>query len=203
MIFLDFNWKRIAVALLNILLIDAKINNELAFWGVDKIYSTRADKNKDSDPKLSSLKYQLDGIAFGLKSFRSSHSDDIENALRRGVNIRLITMNPKSKFVAQRESEENESQGQIVNTILQLVDWANNLNSKGYKGRIAVKGYNCMTLDFYWRMDGEIFFGPYWLGRSSQQTITYRVKEGGKAFDAYAKYFEELWLNNDVMINLV
>ena len=203
MIFLDFNWKRIAVALLNILLIDAKINNELAFWGVDKIYSTRADKNKDSDPKLSSLKYQLDGIAFGLKSFRSSHSDDIENALRRGVNIRLITMNPKSKFVAQRESEENESQGQIVNTILQLVDWANNLNSKGYKGKIAVKGYNCMTLDFYWRMDGEIFFGPYWLGRSSQQTITYRVKEGGKAFDAYAKYFEELWLNNDVMINLV
>lgn len=191
------------VALLNVLLVDVKVDTELDKWGIDKIYNTRAEKNKDSDPKLNQLKYQLDGIAFGLKTFRASHSEEIENALKRGVNIRLITMAPESPFVPQREREENEAPGQIKNTILQLIDWAKILNSKGYSGKILIKGYNCMTLNFYWRMDGEIFFGPYWIGRSSQQTITYHLKENGKCFNVYAKYFEELWNNTAIMTNLV
>lgn len=191
------------VSLLNVFLVDAKVNSSLADWGLNRIYKTRADKNKDSDPKLNQLKYKLDGIAFGLKSFRNNHSEEIENVLRRGVNIRLITMNPNSKFVAQRELEENESSGQIKNTIQQLIDWAKTLNAKGYDGKIEIKGYNCMTFDFYWRMDGEIFFGPYWINRSSQQTVTYRFKEGGWGFEIYSKYFEELWGNDKIMIKLV
>lgn len=190
-------------ALLNVLIVDAKIDTRFTKWGLNRIYNTRAEKNKDSDPKLSKIKYQLDGVAFGLKTFRAGHSDEIENALKRGVNIRLLTMNPNSDFVAQREIEENESAGQIKNTIEQLIQWAQNLNAKGYKGKICIKGYNCMTLDFYWRMDGEIYIGPYWLGRPSQQTVTYRLAEGGKGFETYAKYFEELWNNEKVMVNLV
>ena len=149
------------VILLNTFLVDAKIDRSIDKWGLEKIYDTRTDKNKDSYPKLNSIKYRLDGIAFGLKTFRTGHHDEIEAALQRGVMIRLITMNPKSQFVNQREKEEKEQSGQIRNTINQLVEWANDLNAKGYSGKIYVKGYDCMTLHFYWRMDGEIYMGPY------------------------------------------
>lgn len=181
------------VILLDTFLVDAKIDRSIDRWGLDKIYDTRADKNKDSDPKLNLLKYRLDGIAFGLKSFRTGHRGEVEDALKRGVIIRILTMNPDSKFVNQREKEEKEQQGQIKNTINQLVTWANELNEKGYTGKIYIKGYDCMTLDFYWRMDGEIYIGPYWYGYPSQQTITYKFNEGEKGFEVYSKYFHDLW----------
>ena len=138
------------VILLNTFLVDAKVDKSIDKWRLEKIYDTRADKNKDSDPKLNRLKYKLDGIAFGLKTFRTGHTDEIEAALKRGVMVRLITMNPASKFVGQREKEEKEQSGQIRNTIQQLVEWANKLNAEGHAGKIYVKGYSCMTLDFYW-----------------------------------------------------
>ena len=76
--------------------------------------------------------------------------------------------------------------------------WADGLNkSKKSKGKIIVKGYKCMTLDFYWRVDDEIYIGPYWLGFDSQQTITYKFVSGKQGFDLYADYFEQLWNNEE------
>ena len=59
-----------------------------------------------------------------------------------------------------------------------------------------------MTLDFYWRIDNELYIGPYWYGISSQQTITYKFCEGGIGFKQYSNYFEELWNNNELTENL-
>lgn len=180
-------------SLLNIFVVDRREEKAVDMWGLAKAYTSRADKNRDSDPKLNDLRYRLDGIAFGLKSFRAKHGEEIENALRRGVEVRLLTMAPDSLFVEQREREEGKQKGQIRNTILQLVDWADGLNERGCKGRITVKGYGCMTLDFYWRMDDEIYFGPYWYGMPSQQTVTYKLVKNGLGFELYEKYFERLW----------
>ena len=108
-------------------------------------------------------------------------------------------MNPEAEnpFLIQREKEENELEGQIRKSILDLVDWANKLNGKRYKGKIVIKGYKCMTLDFYWRVDDEIYIGPYWYGIGSQQTITYKFIAGKQGFEVYAEYFERLWENEE------
>ena len=109
-------------------------------------------------------------------------------------------MSPNSIFVSQREKEENETEGQIKNTINGLIEWAKDINAKVKKtknskkaGHIEIRGYDCMTLDFYWRMDNELYVGPYWYGMSSQQTITYKFDEGGEGFKDYTDYFEKIW----------
>ena len=183
------------VILVQSLLVDVKEISYAEEWGMAKIYETRMEKGKDSDENLWRVK-QLDIIAFGLKTFRQGHTEQIKAALRNGAEIRILTMAPDSQFVRQREQEEDEPEGQIRNSIESLVMWADELNAHGWDGKITVKGYNCMTLDFYWRADGEIYFGPYWVNKSSQQTITFRwdrSRRGKKGFDAYAKYFEDLW----------
>ena len=190
------------VILLTSIFVERIKYNPLEKWGITKIYSTRAEKNQDSDKELDKAKYQVDAVAFGLKSFRTKQNKKVETCLKNGVNFRIITMNPESPFVAQREKEENETTNQIKNTIEQLVIWANNLNKKNYKGKIIVKGYSCMTLDFYWRVDNELYVGPYWYGISSQQTMTYKFVEGGDAFKIYADYFEQLWENSDLLTEL-
>lgn len=193
------------VALFNSIFVERDVKSPLDDWKIAKIYERRSEKSKDSDPKIKELKHNLDVVAFGLKSFRNKHTEDIKKCLENGTNIRVITMNPNSQFVKQREIEEEETEGQIKNTIEQLVEWARKINSKTKSknsGRIEIRSYDCMTLDFYWRMDNELYIGPYWFGISSQQTITYKFVEGGIGFKMYSEYFEKLWesCKNNVIV---
>lgn len=181
---------------------DSSYQNILQNWGLRYIFPSRAEKNKDSDPKLKdkSIK-QLDGIAFGLKNFRSFHTEDIENCLLNGMKIRFLVMNPNGNFIKQREIEENEVEGQISQSILQLVDWAKRLKKKT-SGDISIKYYNSMTLDFYWRLGDYLYVGPYLYGKTSQSTLTYKYIKGSQGFDMYTRYFEDLW-NDDSLTKKV
>lgn len=193
------------VVLIQAVLVDAKQPNVAEEWGLEKIYSTRAEKNKDSDPKLNKARHQLDVVAFGLKSFRSMHSKKVERLLKKGIDVRMLTMNPAedNPFLKQRELEEGEPEGQIRKSIEALVTWANKLNAQSSsKGKIIVRGYKCMTLDFYWRVDDEMYIGPYWYGIGSQQTITCKFKKGKRAFELYEDYFEKLWADEENTILL-
>lgn len=181
-------------------LVEVKQPNAAEEWGLEKIYATRAEKTKDSDSKLSRATYQLDVVAFGLKSFRTMHSKKISQLLRKGINVRILTMEPSrdNPFLKQRELEEGEPEGQIRKSIEDLVNWANRLNAQSLsKGKITIRGYKCMTLDFYWRVDDEMYIGPYWYGTGSQQTITYKFKKGKQAFSLYEEYFDKLWSDEE------
>lgn len=179
------------VILLNTFLVDASKYNPLDDWKLNRIAFTRAEINNDCGAELRRAKYQVDIVAFGLQSFRNKQTSEIENYLKKGVNFRILTMNPKSEFVLARETEEDDTN--IKNSIEKLIEWANQLNNKQFKGRIIVKGYSCMTLDFYWRIDDIIYVGPYLYGYDSQQTITYKFIEGGNGYKLYTEYFEKLW----------
>lgn len=184
------------VILLNTFLVDATIHNPLDDWCLRRIATTRAEINNECAEKLSHAKYQVDIVAFGLQSFRNKQSDAIEGYLKKGVNFRILTMDPNSPFVSQREKEEDDTN--IKNSIDKLVEWADRLNAKQYKGRVIIKGYSCMTLDFYWRVDHTIYVGPYWVGYDSQQTVTYAFDKGGDGFKLYSKYFDKLWNTSNI-----
>ena len=171
-------------------------------WKIDRIYSTRAEKSAESDPELTKCKYCLDAIGFGFSSFRGKHTNKVETLLRKGVNVRIITMNPQSQFTVVRDKEEIKSTGQTSHSIIDMIDWANKLNDKNLKGKIVIKGYDTMTLDFYWRVDDTLYVGPYWYGVDSQQTITYRFSDGGKGFTQYTEYFDNLWNNTEFCVPL-
>lgn len=178
-----------------------KDNSIIRKWKLVKIYHHRTEKNMESDALLPKTKKTIDGIAFGLRTWRENNSDEILNALNRGVNIRLITMNPSSSHTSERSIEEDKNEN-IAESIKDLIEFAKNINEKSSKGKITIKGYNCMTLDFYWRMDENLYIGPYLYKISSGSTITYKYESGGKGFDYYRKYFESLW-NDSSLIDLV
>ncbi|MGN1367292.1 MAG: hypothetical protein ACI4WX_00350 [Aristaeellaceae bacterium] len=186
------------VLLLTTVFIDYSKPNPLDEWKMSIIYDSRAEKTKATDSTLDKAKHQVDAIAFGLGNFRSRYGSKVEPFLRRGVDFRILTMDPDSQFVAQREIEENQVPGSIKHSIEELVAWADRINQGNNKGKIIIKGYSCMTLDFYWRVDNMIYVGPYWYGQPSNQTITYAFEEGGKGFSRYSDYFEELWEHKDL-----
>ena len=186
------------VILLTAICVERVKINPLKEWGISNIYPSRAIMNTDCEVSVDNAKRQIDVIAFGLHSYRDAKSKVTAKLLNKGVNFRIITMDPESEFVSQRAIEEGEVKDQISNSIKQLIEWANDLNKKSKKGKIIVKGYSCMTLSFYWRVDDEIYTGPYWYGKRSQQTISYKFTSG-KTFDAYNDYFESLWNDQELM----
>lgn len=180
--------------------IDEKFVNKIKHfdnWGVEKIFRTRAEKNAESDPMLESHDVKiLDGIAFGLRSFRNNREYDVLQCLQNGMKMRLLTIHPDSIFVKQRALEENVPDDSIRNSILDLVMWGNKLNRKSNNGKIEIKYYNTMTLDFYWRIDDILYVGPYMYNIISQQTMTVKFSSAGKGFNLFSHYFDDLW-NND------
>ena len=130
------------------------------------------------------------------------HGKRIENCLKQGVQIRLMTMDPDGQFIAAREKEEDAAPDGIKSTITDMILWADDLNEKNYRGKIIIKGYNSMTLDYYWRVDNELYVGPYWYGYKSSDTITYKFASKGKGFKHYSEYFEKLWDDTDLSVVL-
>lgn len=127
----------------------AKVDSIIGRWGIDKIFRTRAEKNYESDRILESHRIkQLDGIAFGLRSFRTQRTNDIVSCLKNGANIRLLIMNPYSDFAVQRAREEHEPDDSISKSIEDLLDWVKDVRSKSKNGNIQVKLYNSMTFGF-------------------------------------------------------
>ena len=181
------------VAIVTVLLVERQKVNPIEEWKVEKIYSTRGERNVEADPSIGQARYCIDGIIFGISSFRGLHGKKIEQCLKNGVQIRLLTMDPEGQFITARENEEGAAVNGIKDTITDMVDWANALNKKNYRGKIVVRGYKSMTLDYYWRVDDDLYIGPYWYGYKSVDTITYKFSAKGRGFQHYSDYFEKLW----------
>ncbi len=186
------------VILMHDFFIERKKASELDEWKVEKIYSTRAERNAEADPNIENARYCIDGIAFGLSTFRNMYGRRIEQCLKKGVQIRLLTMDPDGQFIKYREEEENAGAGGIKDTILEMVKWADSLNQINARGKIVIKAYNSMTIDYYWRVDNDLYVGPYWYGYKSSDTITYKFVAGGRGFQHYGEYFEKLWEDKEL-----
>lgn len=176
----------------------SKVKEIIHQWGLEGIYETRQKMNISCDNALEYLENELDIIAWGLKSFRDSKDKKIKEKVQKGLKIRILTMNPYSEFVTQREKDEKEVSGQIKKTIIELKKWIDELKEISHNPEeIAIRFYNKLPQDFYFRADDHIYIGPYLYGISSQQTISYEFKGNSRGFIYHKDYFEKLWNDSE------
>ena len=181
----------------------ARKKQTLDEWNIQAIYPERSYMNADADLSLKNAHKSVDVIAMGLKSFREQQTKRTKKLLNKGVNFRIITMDPNSGFAKQRDKEEGHQEGEISKSINDLIAWAKTMNSSSGRGKIQVKAYSCMTLDFYWRNDNNIYVGPYLYGYASQRTISYKFIKPGKGFSFYEEYFDKIWNDDTLLKQLV
>lgn len=167
-------------------------------WGLEGIYETRAEMNESSNKYLSSIENEMDIIALGMRSFRDAKGDIIKEKVKKGIKIRILTLEPNSMFVTQREKEEDRVEGEIKKTISDLAKWINDLKDIAPdRNNIELRFYNTCPLDSYMRIDGHIYIGPNLYGIISQQTISFEFKENSTGYSYYCDYFNKLWNDNN------
>jgi len=161
-------------------------------WGVNSISDKRGVMNELIDAQLDKTRNKYDIIAFGLKSLREGYNKGVENCLKRGTHMRIITVNPNSPRLNIRDKEEKKAPGSTKLSIIQLSHWVDELNKK-YPGQVQIRYSDTIPTEYYCREDNYIYVGPYQYGKESQQMITMEYRNPGKAFDYYDAYFQSLW----------
>lgn len=173
-----------------------RIKDIIDIWGLRGIFNTRAEMNLSTNENLENNEICLDIIAFGLRNFRDNKGDFILKKVAKGMKVRILTMDPESKFLKQREIDEGVAPGETKHSIMQLIQWAYELNQYQIRdGQVQIKIYDSLPQDFYFGMDNAIYVGPYLYGIISQQTISYEYTKNSKGYDYYSNYFEKLWNN--------
>lgn len=193
------------ISMITIVAIDSNENEddkELADWGMEQIYTTRSEMNSHTATVFPTIKKEYCQIAFGVKSLRDAYDSLFMDKVKHGLKVKFITMHPNSKFLAEREIIENKQVGEIRKTIIDLIKWIEKLqNNAKNSNNIQIKFYDSLPLDFYCKIDDNLYVGPYLYGKESQQTISYRFSPHGKGYKYYINYFDTLW-NSSIMKDL-
>ena len=171
----------------------SRIKKVIEEWGLTGIFETRQRMNEFSNINLEKNESSMDMMAFGLKSYRHAKGALLKEKVNKGMKVRIITIDPNSKFLKEREKNEDCLEGEIRNTIIQLIEWINDINQyAGEDNKAEIKIYDSLPLDFYCRMDKALYVGPYLHGIDSQQTISYEYRYSSRGYDYYSAYFEKI-----------
>lgn len=171
------------------------IQSRLSDWGICEI-GIRSEANVRINEKLESMTKGMDIIAFGMKNFLAAKGTLLESKVISGCNIRILTINPNSPYVDQREKDEGDAAGQIKKSINDLISWTKKIKAKNPRGSIEIKIYDALPLDTYQRIDDFVFTGPSMMGVPSQQTLIYGYSPNSKGGTQLTSYFEKLWSDN-------
>lgn len=160
--------------------------------GLEWVYPKRAAQIRNEYAvRLQKAHRQIDILGFGLKDFKRDYMNDLGELSNRAT-IRILVLDPKSSFAAQRDSEENQSEGVIEAEVQEFISGFRTRYGDDRDG-LQLHKYRSLPEVNIFRIDNEIFWGPYLVERASGNTPTMRVRQGGYMFDALESHFERIW----------
>lgn len=164
--------------------------------GLLKIFSGRSVLIREEyHTRLANARH-IDLVGFGLSAFREDYIDDFVGWSHR-ADVRILLLDPDfpsrpHSLADQRDREENNPAGQIrrdVETFERAV-----LNLAGLnRDRFKVHRMRCIPAINLFRIDDDVFWGPYLMQQQSRNTPTLLATRGGFLFDMLQKHFDALW----------
>jgi hypothetical protein len=144
-------------------------------------YAIRLDKARSS----------IDILGFGLKDFRRDYINAL-GALSSRARVRILLIDPYSDVSSMRDREENQSVGTIQSEVEEFIRQFKARYSSDTYPNLSLRLYTCLPLVNIFRIDDEIFWGPYLVGQASGNTVTLRVTRG-ILFEQLMSHFDEVW----------
>lgn len=171
----------------------------LSAAGLTDAFSGRAVRIKDEyDRRLDSASENVDLLGFGLRSFREDYAAKLPELTQR-ANTRLLLLDPgfpnaDSSIADIRDREERNPSGAIRGDVREFLVQV--LPIAGTTGsNLQVRLYRALPMINIFRIDDDLFFGPYLLDEQSRNSPTFLARRGGELFDRLKAHFDLLWSN--------
>lgn len=167
--------------------------------GLQWIYPSRAAQiRQEYAMRLEKARKRIDIVGFGLKDFKRDYMDQLGD-FSKSARVRILVLDPSSTYATQRDREEGQSEGVIRGEIDEFITRFEERYGSD-SDRLQLRKYTSLPEVNIFRIDDEIFWGPYLAGRASGNTFTMRVQRGGFMFDALVDHFDSIW--NDFSDNV-
>lgn len=170
----------------------------IAVAGLQKIFATRSVSIRDEyHSRLRGAK-EVDILGFGLASFREDYGSKFEE-LSLHTSFRILLLDPDfpspdTSIASLRDIEEGNNPGDIkrdVEAFEAVVRRCANLD----RSRFQVKRLRALPSVNVFRVDDELFWGPYLIATQSRNMPTLLVRKGGHLYEEMKSHFEQLWTN--------
>lgn len=152
------------------------------------------------DRRLEAARESIDLLGFGQRSFREDHIDDFSAWMGRGVVIRLLLLDPtfpsaEHSYASQRDREEGSGTiGADVEAFLREVK----MRGLHQNGQLTIRLYRCLPAINVFRIDDDLFWGPYLARRPSRNSPTLLTARGGQLFREFLTHFDDIWSRPDL-----
>jgi hypothetical protein len=175
--------------------------NMLRRFGILDTFENRSISIKhEYDSRLSHVKESIDIMGFGLCALKEDYHNDFTIwASRAKVRILLLDPefpSPKYCFANQRDKEENKMPGTVCKDVHDFVKSCSGmLNSNNLNFEIRL--YRCLPSINIFRIDGNLFWGPYLIGDVSRNFPTFIVEQPGILYNHFLDHFNKIWSDDN------
>jgi hypothetical protein len=165
-------------------------------FGIRGIFKGRSvSMREEYEARLNSARREIDLLGFGQRAFREDFRSSFETWASQGVAIRILLLDPRFptegwQVSTQRDAEENHSAGDIKRDVEAFLKATRELRSQ--RRNFQVKLFRALPSINILRIDDELFWGPYLMGKPSRNSPTLLVGRGF-VYDTMAEHFDAIW----------
>ncbi len=161
--------------------------------GLSAIYSGRSVLIREQYQQKLPKAQKIDLIGYGLSSFRQDFLEEFVTWSHR-ARVRILLPDPdfptrEFSLADQRDREENHPVGHTRADIEAFEKAIAHLAGL----ERSVHRVSCIPSINVFRIDDDIFWGPYLMHRQSRNTPTMLATRGGYLFSALEEHFNSLW----------
>ena len=165
-------------------------------FGFKGAFAGRSARIRDEyDSRLDRARKQIDVMGFGLNALREDYQDQFGQLSRR-ARVRVLLIDPDSPYADQRDIEERQSRGQIRSEVRDFIRSTAELCLAN--DRFQIRLYRCLPSTNVFRIDDELFWGPYLMNENSRNSPTFLVESGKVLFDSLAQHFDRIWQSDEM-----
>ncbi len=168
-------------------------------FGLIEAFESRAVRIKaEYDTRLDHVSEAIDIMGFGLRAFNEDYHHDFAKWAAR-ANVRILLLDPefpspKCSFADQRDKEENNDLGDIRRDVHSFIrGCAELLRNRDF--RFEIKLYRCLPSINIFRIDDNLFWGPYLIGDVSRNFPTFVLNQQGTLYKRLLDHFDGIWNN--------
>jgi hypothetical protein len=171
-----------------------KIVLDFGFLSAFAARSVRIKREYDS--RLSVVSQKIDVMGFGLKTLREDYAREFSTWRGRAA-VRILLIDPyypvgDSTYADQRDLEEQDKIGSIREDVEAFLKEVAHHLATDRPHTFQVRLYRCLPSVNLFRVDSELFWGPYLIHQQSRNSPTFIVKEG-PLFTILMDHFDAIW----------
>lgn len=161
-------------------------------WGLQDIYKTKANMNDDANTALDECKKCIDIIGEGLSSYRSLKGGILEDKIKKGVRVRIISCDSEKMLIA-RANDERSTGSDAIQHVQDLNNWVEKIKSERTDCDVVIRYHSTYPGLSYLRIDSKVYVSINMWERPSQLSfaICFDTQSDGGIY--FTDYFDELW----------